>query len=88
MVDLSRTASICRQCHNAVQCVAKPLPSNSDLVVCFFFLSSDCIDEESLAMQYNSISSLILHEGVARFVAWASKQRGRADNCHRLQIRR
>jgi hypothetical protein len=47
-----------------------------------------CIDEATLAAHYASVDALLRHEGVHRFVAWASKQRGRADTSHHLQHKR
>jgi hypothetical protein len=48
----------------------------------------DAIDEPTLAAHYNTAAALLRHEGVHRFVAWASKQRGRADSSHHLQHKR
>jgi hypothetical protein len=47
-----------------------------------------CVDEATLAAHYTSVEALLRHEGVHRFVAWASKQRGRADRSHHLQHKR
>ena len=46
------------------------------------------IDEATLAAEFCSAEALLTHPGVAAFVAWASKQRGRADGIHTLAVRR
>ena len=45
-------------------------------------------DEATLGASYDSREALLSHPAVARFVAWAAKQRGRADASHLLQHRR
>ena len=45
-------------------------------------------DEATLGASYDSREALLSHPAIARFVAWAAKQRGRADASHLLQHRR
>ena len=45
-------------------------------------------DEATLGASYDSREALLRHPAIARFVAWAAKQRGRADASHHLQHKR
>jgi hypothetical protein len=48
----------------------------------------EAADEATLAASYASRDALLAHPALARFVAWAAKQRGRADGSHHLQHKR
>ena len=48
----------------------------------------EAADEATLAASYASRDALLGHPAIARFVAWAAKQRGRADGSHHLQHKR
>jgi hypothetical protein len=45
-------------------------------------------DEATLGALYDSREALLRHPAIARCVAWAAKQRGRADASHHLQHKR
>lgn len=46
------------------------------------------VDEATLAESHRCVEDLLKNDGVRRFVAWASRQRGRVDKRHDLQSRR